>query len=171
MASDQFLWPAQPLPPTVGGFIEQMSSLAEVGQALDFTMDYVAQLCLTEPGNCALLLDTLDGRMEDMQGKILGWGEEGMNDSEVSVHSDKHYTNNGGHVDNDINRKEEDLKTIPLLGFPRHILMLALLPFFPVMLLFTASGGLAFFVTAGIEFIARQVYNCYRQTNPNIRKA
>jgi hypothetical protein len=153
MASDQFLWPAQPLPPTVGGFIEQMSSLAAVGQALDFTMDYVAQLCLTEPGNCALLLDTLDGRMQDMQDKILGLGEG----SEVSVYSDEHYNNNSDHVNNDINRKEEDL-----LGLPRHTLMLALLPFFPVMLLFTASGGLAFFVTAGIEFIARLVYmyNC-----------
>jgi hypothetical protein len=128
-----------------------MSSLAEVGQALDFTMDYVAQLCLTEPGNCGLLLDILDGRMQDMQDKILGWGEG----SEVSVHSDKHYNNIDVHVDNDINRKEEDLKTITLFGFPRHTLMLALLPFFPVMLLFTVSGGLAFFVTAGIEFIAR----------------
>jgi hypothetical protein len=155
MASDQFLWPAQPLPPTVGGFIEQMSSLAEVGQALDFTMDYVAQLCLTEPGNCAVLLDTLDGRMEDVQDKILRWGEDGIQDSEVSVHSDKHYNKNHGHLDTDINRKEKDLKTTPLLGLPRHTLMLALLPFFPVMLLFTASGGLAFFVTAGIEFIAR----------------
>ena len=28
-----------------------------MGQALDFTKDYVALLCLTEPGNCALLLD------------------------------------------------------------------------------------------------------------------
>ena len=159
-------------PPTVEGFFDETSSVAEVGQALDFTMDYVAQLCLTEPGNCALLLDTLDGRMEDMQDKILGWGEEGMKDSEVSVHSDKHYKNNYDHGINDINtRKEEDLKTIPLLGLPRHTLMLAIIPFFPVMLLFTASGGLAFFVTAGIEFIARQVYNCYRQTNPNIRKA
>ena len=133
-----------------------MSSLAEVGQALDFTMDYVAQLCFTEPENCALLLDTLDGRMEDMQDKMLGWGEEGIQDSEVSVNNDKQNSKNYEHVFNDIHtRKGEDLKKIPLIGLPRHILMLALLPLFPVMLLFTASGGLAFFVTAGIEFIAR----------------
>ena len=41
------------------------------------------------------------------------------------------------------------------LGLPRHILILGLLPFFPVMLLFTASGGAAFFVTTGLEFIMR----------------
>ena len=30
-----------PLPPTVGGFIEEMSCLAELGHALDFTIEYV----------------------------------------------------------------------------------------------------------------------------------
>ena len=64
---DQFIWPAHPLPPTVELFFVEASSLAAVGQALDFTMDYVVQLCLIEPRNCALLLDTLDWRIEDMQ--------------------------------------------------------------------------------------------------------
>ena len=41
------------------------------------------------------------------------------------------------------------------LGLPRHILILGLIPFFPVMLLFTASGGAAFFVTTGVEFVMR----------------
>ena len=45
-----------------------------------------------------------------------------------------------------------------LAGLPRHVLILALLPLFPVMLLFTASGGAAFFVTTGVEWVLR--YGC-----------
>merc|ERR1712179_234198 len=40
-----------------------------------------------------------------------------------------------------------------LAGLPRHVLLLAFLPFFPIMLLFTASGGAAFFVTTGVEWV------------------
>jgi hypothetical protein len=152
LPSDQFVWPGQPLPHTVGSFIHQMAELAELGETLDFTMDYVAQLCQTEPENCAWLLDTLVGR---------GGGQEGSYSNKLSeqheVYSD--ITNENDNYNHKvINKiKEDGLKTMSLLGPPRHILMLVLIPFFPVMLLFTASGGLAFFVTAGIEFIARLV--------------
>ena len=152
--NDQCVWPAQPLPATVSGFMQRISSQAEVGQALDFTMDYVAKLCINEPENCAFLLDTLVGRGEDMQDNMVVKGDD-FHQNKVSLHSEA-YT---GPVSNDYqlidNRKEQEVKKIPFLGIPRHFLMLALIPFFPVMLLFTASGGLAFFVTAGIEFVAR----------------
>ena len=42
-----------------------------------------------------------------------------------------------------------------LLGLPRHVLLLGFIPLFPLMLLFTASGGAAFFLTTGVEFILR----------------
>ena len=89
-----------------------------------------------------------------MQDKMVVKGDD-FHQNEVSLHSEA-YT---GPVSNDYqlidNRKEQEVKKIPFLGIPRHFLMLVLIPFFPVMLLFTTSGGLAFFVTAGIEFVAR----------------
>ena len=43
-----------------------------------------------------------------------------------------------------------------LLGFiPRYGYLLTFVPFFPVMFLFTGSGGLAFFITAISEMVLR----------------
>ena len=43
-----------------------------------------------------------------------------------------------------------------LFGFiPRYGYLLTFIPFFPVMFLFTGSGGLAFFITAASEMILR----------------
>ena len=60
---------AFPPPPTnCGGFFfAETSSVTGDGQGLDFSKAYVAQVCFTEPGNSALLMDTLDGRIEDMR--------------------------------------------------------------------------------------------------------
>ena len=44
--------------------------------------------------------------------------------------------------------------------------MLVFIPFFPVMLLFTASGGLFFFVIACIKFISRIVFSLHNQNHP-----
>ena len=43
-----------------------------------------------------------------------------------------------------------------LFGFiPRYAYLLTFVPFFPVMFLFTGSGGLAFFITAFSEMVLR----------------
>ena len=149
MAGDQWIWAGPPLPTTVSGFIQQKTRLGQLGQTLDFTMDYVARLCETEPENCAWLLESLMETDDDhlSENHNLSFQNE--------VYSDIIKDNNDQNYELIDRIKESDLKTF--LGLPRHTLMLALIPFFPAMLLFTASGGLAFFVTAGIEFLSRLV--------------
>ena len=106
--------------------MSQLSILDKMGKTLDFTMEYVDQLCEKEPESCAGMLDRL---MET----------EEKNDDSVLIH--RKYIS------------QVKLPSLPRL--PRHILALALIPFFPAMLLFTVSGGLAFFATAGFELFSR----------------
>ena len=113
---------------TVGDFIQQMT-----GTGFDFSMDDISQLCMVDPTNCMLLLNTLENG-------LMNYEEEGINDD--------HVTKSDFYID-----KRKDLLKMP----PRHILLLVLLPFFPLMLLFTASGGISFFVTAAIEVVLRLV--------------
>merc|ERR1712025_731135 len=145
--SDHWVWPTQPLPTTVEDFIQRIVTQAEGGPALDFTMDYVATLCLNEPDNCGLLLDILEESENEIQ-------EEENN--KLVFKSDVNH-DNGNDIINTRITKEPELKKI--LNIPRHIFMLALLPLFPTMLLFTASGGVAFFATAAIEFLSSLVLN------------
>ena len=128
LSADQFILQ----PATVAGFMSELSNLEKMGKTLDFTMEFVGQLCEKEPENCAGMLDRLMEKEEQ-------------------------------NIRDNTNRVKENIDHIPqttvklpsLTGPPRHLLMLALIPFFPAMLLFTASGGLAFFATAGIELISR----------------
>ena len=144
--ADHWVWPSHTLPTTVGQFIQRIES----EPALDFTMDYVATLCINEPKNCAFLLDILE-QSENEVGK-----NEKVQNNKLYIERDKNLGSDIGHdIISTRIRKEPELKKI--LDIPRHILMLALIPLFPTMLLFTASGGVAFFATAGIEFLSRLV--------------
>ena len=49
--------------------------------------------------------------------------------------------------------KTDDKKLFGLI--PRYAYLVPLVPFFPIMFLFTGSGGLAFFITAGSEVFLR----------------
>ena len=126
----------------------------------DFTIEQIQYLCELEPGNCENLLDTLS----------LSAIKQSISESYVKTNHDIGKINktveNETKKDNisekdDIGYEVLSKIDVPVdnqysfLGLPRHILILGLIPFFPVMLLFTASGGAAFFVTTGIEFIMR----------------
>ena len=56
----------------------------------------------------------------------------------------------------EIVQKKQETKRYKLFGLiPRYGYLLTFVPFFPVMFLFTGSGGLAFFITAVSETVLR----------------
>ena len=62
----------------------------------------------------------------------------------------------GGSDRQEIVQKKEETKRYKLFGLiPRYGYLLTFVPFFPVMFLFTGSGGLAFFITAVSETVLR----------------
>ena len=59
-------------------------------------------------------------------------------------------------LDSDSKRKIDKSQDKKLFGLiPRYAYLVPLVPFFPIMFLFTGSGGLAFFITAGSEMFLR----------------
>ena len=59
---------------------------------------------------------------------------------------------------NSLASDEKRTNNYQLFGFvPRYGYLLTFVPFFPVMFLFTGSGGLAFFITAASEMVLRWV--------------
>ena len=62
----------------------------------------------------------------------------------------------GGSDRQEIVQNKQETKRYKLFGWiPRYGYLLTFLPFFPVMFLFTGSGGLAFFITAVSETVLR----------------
>ena len=128
----------------------------------DFTIEQIQYLCELEPENCENLLDTLS----------LSAIKPSISESYVKTNHDIAKLNQSVEnetIEDTISEKDGHgygaLSNIDVpgdnqynfLGLPRHILILGLIPFFPVMLLFTASGGAAFFVTTGLEFVMRWI--------------
>ena len=62
----------------------------------------------------------------------------------------------GGSDRQEIVQNKQETKIYKLFGLiPRYGYLLTFVPFFPVMFLFTGSGGLAFFITAVSETVLR----------------
>ena len=62
----------------------------------------------------------------------------------------------GGSDRQEIVQNKQETKRYKLFGLiPRYGYLLTFVPFFPVMFLFTGSGGLAFFITAVSETVLR----------------
>ena len=142
-------------------FIENILREEKLGEntGFDFTMEQIQYLCESEPKNCKRLLDSLSFSSSDVRNDTTSLVDAGTGNQS---------SKNENEIITDIIAEKDDysyeaLSNIPgpgdkiykFLGLPRHILILALIPFFPVMLFFTASGGAAFFVTTGIEFLLR----------------
>ena len=121
----------------------------------DFTIEQIQYLYELEPANCENLLETLS----------LSAIKPSISESYFKTNHDIGKINQSvenGTIEDTISEKDGHgygaLSNIEVpgdnqynfLGLPRHILILGLIPFFPVMLLFTASGGAAFFVTMGL---------------------
>ena len=133
---------------------------ADGNTGFDFTIEQIQYLCELEPENCKNLLEILS----------LSAIKPSISESYVKTNHDIGKINQSveNQTTGDIISEKDDNSYAALshiagledtqynfLGLPRHILILGLLPFFPVMLLFTASGGAAFFVTTGLEFVMR----------------
>ena len=143
-------------------FISKINEKAQLGieTGFDFTFEHIQYLCEIEPENCENLLETLSltatkpVQVDNHEKKLTKTDPIDKNevkngttiisekeDSEYVTTVDTSYASDG----------------LTAFGVPRHILILGLIPFFPVMLLFTASGGAAFFATTAIEFVLRFV--------------
>ena len=129
----------------------------------DFSLEQIQYLCELEPEHCEDLLDSLSlstakqsisKNYDDTDRDKVGIGEIDMEDDEIAtadIISNKDHFSYQAYI----NLPGPGRNIFQLLGLPRHILILGLIPFFPAMLLFTASGGAAFFVTTGVEFVLR----------------
>ena len=144
-------------------FISKINEKAQLGieTGFDFTFEHIQYLCEIEPENCENLLETLSLTAT----KPVQVDNQEKKPAKTDP-IDKKEVKNG--TKNIISEKEdiEYVTTVDTtypsdgltaFGVPRHILILGLIPFFPVMLLFTVSGGAAFFATTAIEFVLRFV--------------
>jgi len=133
------------IPNTIDDFLATHQAILLSGFESDFSIDFVELLCIQEPHKCGHLLDTLKERASF---------SDNFTTSKPDEKAFKLKNKSAIEVPHSSLSDRIDLNPLPLIGLPRHALLLVFLPFFPVMLLFTASGGLAFFVTSIVEFFA-----------------
>jgi hypothetical protein len=140
-------------------FVENILN-KDKADGFDFTIEQIQYLCELEPENYEKLLDTLS-LSAIKQSLSNNYAKTNHDISKINQAVENETT---GHT---ISEKDDNgyaaLSNIYVLRdnqynflvLPRHILIMGLIPFFPVMLLYTASGGAAFFVTTGREFLMR----------------